>query len=671
MRFTVADLKYAWELVRRGSRSAGIDGITVDLFSGVKEEQLLILQSQLERESYKPSPARGFYLQKHNGGKRLLGIPTVRDRVVQRYLLEELYLPLEEEFADCSYAYRPGRGIQTAVKHLHFYYQYQPTWIIKSDIENFFDNLCWALLLAAVERLHLDSVVVQLVKQQLESGIVVKGRRLNPKQGVLQGAVLSGALANLYLNEFDRACLRHDINLVRYGDDFAIACNSLAAAERTLDQIETWLANIYLKLQPQKTQIVSPEREFSFLGYQFQQGQVFAPPPVLPNAGNLPLTPSGTPARPRAICIHSFLSQPPKTCTLSTVSKTTPAVASNPHHFFIESMTTLYITEQGSYLKAQNSQFRVFQGGELRCQIPVNRVSHVVLFGCCNVSHGAVRLALSRRIPVMYLSQRGRYFGRLETEGQAKVNYLAQQVRRAEEPEFCRAQAEAIVRAKLHNSRVLLMRLNRRRRSEKAKQAIENIAQLMNDLPLAESMDALRGYEGKAATVYFQGLGSFFEETFSFERRTKRPPTDPINSLLSLGYTLLSQNVHSFVEAIGLHTHFGNLHVPRDNHPALVSDLVEEFRARAVDSLVAYLVNRKIFTPEDFTPADERGGVYLHVDALKKFLKHWEEKLLEEMTHPYTGYKVSLRRCLELQVREYVSCVMGDTDGYRPMFWEA
>ncbi|MDY7015962.1 MAG: reverse transcriptase domain-containing protein, partial [Cyanobacteriota bacterium] len=317
MRFTLADLKYSWELVRRGSRSAGIDGITVDLFAGIKEEQLSILQFQLEQESYKPSPARGFYLPKRSGGKRLLGIPTVRDRVVQRWLLEELYLPLEEEFADCSYAYRPGRGIQTAVKHLYFYYQYQPTWIVKSDIESFFDNLCWALLLAALERLQLDSVVVQLVEQQLESGIVVKGRRLDPKQGVLQGAILSGALANLYLSEFDRVCLRHDINLVRYGDDFVVACNSLAAAERILDQIKTWLGEIYLKLQPNKTQIIAPDREFSFLGYQFRQGQVFAPPPILPSRGNLPLDPSGMPVRPRPIYIHSFLSQPPKACTLS------------------------------------------------------------------------------------------------------------------------------------------------------------------------------------------------------------------------------------------------------------------------------------------------------------------------------------------------------------------
>lgn len=120
---------------------------------------------------------------------------------------------------------------------------------------------------------------------------------------------------------------------------------------------------------------------------------------------------------------------------------------------------------------------------------------------------------------------------------------------------------------------------------------------------------------------------------------------------------------------MGLHTHFGNLHVPRDNHPALVSDLMEEFRAQLVDSLVSYLVNSKILNSEDFTLPDERGGVFLQPHALKKFLKHWEEKLQSELTHPHTGYKVSFRRCLELQVREYIACLMGEVDTYRPMIW--
>ena len=126
-------------------------------------------------------------------------------------------------------------------------------------------------------------------------------------------------------------------------------------------------------------------------------------------------------------------------------------------------------------------------------------------------------------------------------------------------------------------------------------------------------------------------------------------------------------NLHSLILAVGLHSHFGNLHVPRDNHPALVSDLIEEFRAPVVDSFVMYLVNSGIFTLDDFTPPDNRGGVYLQPGVLKVYLKHWQDKLSLETTHPHTGQKVSYYRCFELQVWEYISCLMEEREIYRPM----
>jgi len=309
--------------------------------------------------------------------------------------------------------------------------------------------------------------------------------------------------------------------------------------------------------------------------------------------------------------------------------------------------------------------------------VPVNRVTHIVLFGCSNLPHGAVSLCLQHKIPVLYLSSKGRYFGQLQTTGQAQVGYLIYQVQRSFDQEFIVWQAGGVafgtaklpVLAKLHNSRVLLMRLNRRRKTEVATKAISDLAELIKLAALAESVEVLMGYEGQGASVYFPAFASLLKGEFEFEKRTRRPPTDPVNSLLSLGYTLLSQNLHSMVEVSGLHTHFGNLHVPRDNHAALVSDLIEEFRALVVDSLVAYLINSKIFTPGDFTPPDERGGVYLHPDALKRFLKHWEERLLTEIAHPHAGYKVNHRRCFELHVWEYIRCLTGEQEVYRPMRW--
>ncbi len=207
MQFHSKHLSAAWQLVQRGSPAAGVDRITPELFAGVASEQLRLLQVLLQRECYAASPARGFYLAKPNGGQRLIGISTVRDRIVQRYLLQMIYPKLEQVFNEAAFAYRPGLSIYGAVDRVMAAYQHQPAWVVKADIQQFFDQLVWGVLLGELERLKLKPMLTQLIEQQLKSGIVLSGQMYRPNQGVLQGGVLSGALANLYLSEFDQRCL--------------------------------------------------------------------------------------------------------------------------------------------------------------------------------------------------------------------------------------------------------------------------------------------------------------------------------------------------------------------------------------------------------------------------------------------------------------------------------
>jgi CRISP-associated protein Cas1 len=660
--FHLEHLGAAWELVRRKSQAAGVDGVTTDLFAGVAQTQIRLLQQQLRKEAYRASPARGFYLEKPSGGRRLIGIPTVCDRIVQRYLLQGVYPMLENTFNENCYAYRPGYSIYGAVERVMEFYRQQPNWVVKTDIQQFFDHLSWALLMGQLEQLPIEPEMLRLIEQQLRSGIVVGGVRQRVNQGVLQGGILSGALANLYLSGFDRNCLDAGIELVRYGDDCVAVCGSWVQANRALGMMTDWLADLSLSLSPQKTKIISREEEFTFLGHRFVKGEVIVPERIRSSPEEQKPRGAGRRQGGQRIGI-------PKVCS---IDKTKYQVTRNSStdYYWRDGMTTLYVTDQGAYLRVQHQQFQVVHEQEVKCSIPVNRVSHVVLFGCCNVSHGAVSLALRTRIPILYLASNGRYFGRLETEGVAQIDYLMQQVFCLQDEQFVIRQARSIILGKLHNSRILLLRLNRKRPSPEAKKAIAEIAKLMTQVQGADSIETMLGYEGQGAHLYFQAYATLLKGRFEFEKRTRRPPTDPVNSLLSLGYTLLSQNIHSMVETIGLHTHFGILHKPQKNRPSLVCDLIEEFRAPVVDSLVAYLINSNIFTVEDFTPPDERGGVYLFPDALKKFLKHWEEYLNKTVTHPNTGYEVNYRRCFELQVWEYVNCIMGEREVYRPMRWE-
>ena len=663
MQFHSHHLKAAWNLVRLGSRAAGVDRMTTELFAGVAQEELGQLQKLLRRESYGMSPAKGFYVPKKSGGERLIGISTVRDRIVQRYLLQGMYPKLEAEFGEGCHAYRPGYSIYTAVAQVMEAYQHQPTWVVKVDIRQFFDQLVWAVLLGQLERLKVPGSAIALVEQHLKAGVLVNGMPHPVNRGVLQGSILSGALANLYLSEFDRTCAECGIRLVRYGDDCVVVCGSWLQAHRALDVVTGLLEEVYLTVHPEKTQIIAPDQGFVFLGHQFQGGA------AIPKGG-FANAPERKPRASPTVAVKPVRRESGKPIACGITRYRHPSGKSEHDTYWSEPMTTLYVTDQGAYVKVQNQQFQVFHEKELRIEVPVNRVSHVVLFGCCNLSHGAVSLALRRRIPILYLASNGKYFGRLDTEGHAQVEYLTQQVQKSLDPAFAVMQARSIILGKLHNSRVLLLRLNRKRPSEKAAHAIAELLNVMEQVRSAETVEVMLGYEGYGAALYFQAFATLLKGRFEFEKRTRRPPTDPVNSLMSLGYTLLSQNLHSMVETVGLHTHFGNLHLPQKNRPSLVCDLMEEFRALVVDSFVAYLINSNIFVEDDFTPPDERGGVYLHPDALKKFLKHWEERLQQKVTHPHTGYSVSYRRCFELQVWEYVQVLSGEQEVYRPMRWE-
>lgn len=181
-------------------------------------------------------------------------------------------------------------------------------------------------------------------------------------------------------------------------------------------------------------------------------------------------------------------------------------------------------------------------------------------------------------------------------------------------------------------------------------------------------LDALRGYEGAASARYFDVFDLLLKEDFGFEKRIRQPPTDPVNSLLGFGYTLLHYNIHSLLTVHNLNPYCGFFHALRQGHPALASDLIEEFRAPVVDSLVIYLINSAILKDGDFSrPKTPDKPCLLSDSARKKFIKHFEQKMHTQITHPHTGLRTNYRRCIELQVKELIRCIRDDSAEYRPM----
>ena len=321
----------------------------------------------------------------------------------------------------------------------------------------------------------------------------------------------------------------------------------------------------------------------------------------------------------------------------------------------------------GCVLAKEDERLVVKREGEVLQTVPALKVDQVMVFGNSALTTPAMNFCLQQKIPIVLLSSRGRYFGVIDAFDTDPVLLHRDQFARAADAGFCLGVARAIVRGKLANSRLVLRRFSRKREAPALEKADHDIGTLARSLESASSLDALRGVEGTAARYYFSAFRSLLAEQWGFAGRRRRPPPDPVNALLSYGYTLLYYNLYALVRARGLNPHVGFLHPLRAGHPALVSDLIEEFRSIVVDALVLTLLLNERFTANDFLSPDDRGARLLTDPARRRFVHAFEAKMNAAVTHPGTGQRLDYRRCMEQQVQALAAVVRGRREDYVPM----
>ena len=257
--------------------AAGVDHITVEHFSRDQIQNVNRLSVQLKDGTYRPQSVQRVYIPKPGSAeKRPLGIPTVRDRVVQaatRQVLEPIF---EREFAPHSYGFRPRRGCKDALRRVDELLKSGHVYVVDADLKSYFDTIPHEPLMLRVGERIADKRVLSLIESFLKAGIMDGLKEWMPEEGAPQGAVLSPLLSNIYLNPLDHHMAAQGFEMVRYADDFVILCRSAEAAQQALSQVEQWTADNGLTLHPTKTRIVDTRTEpFEFLGYRFEKGKRF------------------------------------------------------------------------------------------------------------------------------------------------------------------------------------------------------------------------------------------------------------------------------------------------------------------------------------------------------------------------------------------------------------
>jgi CRISPR-associated protein Cas1 len=325
-------------------------------------------------------------------------------------------------------------------------------------------------------------------------------------------------------------------------------------------------------------------------------------------------------------------------------------------------MAAIYLIEQGTNIYKDHLRFIIHVSEKPKIEIPIREVEQIMIFGNIQLTTPVIQTCLNEKIAVLFLNQSGRYKGHLFSEESTNLDTCLTQVERRNNDYFQFSVSKAIVYGKLINSKQLLMRFNRKRKIAAVENAMYGISQDIDALDLVEELDSLRGYEGITAARYFPAFGQLITNpNFEFSLRNRQPPTDPINSLLSFGYTLLFNNVLSFIIAEGITPYIGNFHYGERQKPYLAFDLMEEFRSVIVDSLVLKIINNSIFKVTDFEFNPSTGGVYLHQSARRIFLKRFESRMNEETSHPDLQSKITYRHAIQLQIRRYKRCLLSGT----------
>ncbi|MDW7771623.1 MAG: type I-C CRISPR-associated endonuclease Cas1c [Desulfobulbaceae bacterium] len=338
-------------------------------------------------------------------------------------------------------------------------------------------------------------------------------------------------------------------------------------------------------------------------------------------------------------------------------------------------LNTLYVTTQGAYLAREGETVKVRVEKETRLQLPIHTLSGIVCFGQVSMSPFLMGFCAERDVSVSFLTENGRFLARIAGPVSGNVLLRREQYRWADDMEKTTAVTRSVLIGKICNCRTVMQRAIRDH-SEKLNddfltRAVGRLNQIMAHLQAELSLDRLRGYEGEAGKIYFSVFDQLItsqKENFFFQERSRRPPLDRVNCLLSFLYTLLVHDVRSALESVGLDPAVGFLHRDRPGRPSLALDIMEEFRPFLADRLALSLINLCQVKASGFKKM-ETGAMLMDDDTRKTVLVAYQKRKQDDIMHPFLKEKMPVGLLFYIQAQLLARFIRGDLDGYPVFCW--
>lgn len=600
-------LERAWREVLTKDAADGTVGPAVARFAERAEQNLERLAELLAAGAYQPRDLSQVVLP----SDRVLDIPAVRDRVVERSILAVSTPLVDPMLGPGSFAYRPGLGVVDAVQAVVHLREEGLTWVLRTDVHDCFPSTPVGLARRRFGALVDDVELLRVVDLLLGRMTVVPRRGRRVVRGLAQGCSLSPMLSNLVLVDVDEALMDAGFPIVRYADDILVAAASRDEAWEAARVASRAVEELGMELGSDKTEVMSFEEGFAFLGEDF--GPRY--PPALSEVG---------------------LEEPER--------------------------RVLYAATQGGRVRIAKGRLLVEDMEEAGVlDVPTSTVGRIVCFGSVGLSAGTRSWALANDVDVVFASRRGTYMGSFVGAANAPRAATVRAQIAIEGTGHAVAIAKAIVTAKLQQQKTVLQRFGRRDTIEVVADAIHQIKQLLLMVPDCTTRDEAMGMEGAAAAVYFPALGEMVPEGVRFTTRSRQPPLDVVNSALSYLYTILTSECVTALYSVGLDPHIGVLHADHEDRPSLALDLIEEFRPLVVDRVVLEAARHNRLTTAHGREEEGRTGVMLTHAGKEVVVPAYERRMLQQTRGIMPGKKATMRRHLYRQAQRLRNAILDPT----------
>lgn len=318
-------------------------------------------------------------------------------------------------------------------------------------------------------------------------------------------------------------------------------------------------------------------------------------------------------------------------------------------------MSVLYLTNKYYKLEKKYNTIIIKDKYQNAKVFPIEKINRIVIYGKKSISSQIIFEFLKRDISLIWFSKYGKFLGILDTKKHVNSSIHKRQFLLSENIDFSLNISKVFILSKIKNCRTLLYKYNKKYNIDFVYNGISKLKEYLEKIKSSSNKTEIFGYEGNCAKLYFKCLNYFLPEEFSFNNRSKRPPKDPFNSLISFGYTILFYEIYTVLEYIGLNPYISFMHKHRRNYPSLASDLIEELRSPIIDSIIISSLRNKLFSINDFEYLDKNGAVYLKNKSIKKLINIFENKI--NKIHKYYIFDRSFRESLLIQAKSLLDAI--------------